>query len=417
MGVRESPGTLPVSYRSHPTMSRVVLRPGHVRPVFCGHPWVFKQAISQVEGGPGEGDEVTVTDPQGRVLGRGFYSPSSAIPVRLLTQTDRPIDGVLLRSLIERSIHLRRDLDLPNLHTTAFRAIHGEGDGLPGLIVDVFGEVVALQLNTHGMRKREGLIFDAIRHTLAPRAVLDRTSESASRVEGVPAGAGIVRGDETVSHLEFLERGLKYRVPLQLGQKTGFYLDQRNLRARVEALSRGKRNVLDAYTFVGAFAASAARGGARRVVAIDQSALACEVAAEVVRANGFAETVSVMKEDAITFMDRVRGEDRFDLVLCDPPKLAPSKAKHDAALVAYRRLCAAAARATVPDGIVVVSSCSSAVGFAELTRALSLGAREANVRATILEQHIQAPDHPVPAAFPEGLYLKSLVARISKLEA
>lgn len=394
-------------------MATVVLKPGHVRPVYTGHPWVFRQAVARVDGAPTSGDEVTVADGQGTILGRGFFSSSSAIAVRLFTHQDRPIDGALLRERILRALSARKSLNLPSEATNGYRLVHGEGDGLPGLIVDVMNDVVIVQLNTLGIRGREGMVLGVLEEVLKPRAIVDRTGESAARIEGVPIGTGVIRGD--VDALRFRERGFDYEIPMSLGQKTGFYFDQRNLRDRVEALCRGK-TVLDAYCFVGAFAVAAARGGATRVSALDQSALACEIAAETARRNGLSNIVSVAKEDAVRAMDGTKGKDRFDVVLCDPPKLAPSKAKVDAALAAYRKVLRAACRAVKPGGLLVASSCSGSVGALELVRALAHGARDANLRATVLEHHIQAPDHPVPAEFPEGLYLKSLVARVEVLD-
>lgn len=396
-------------------MARVVLKPGHVRPVYAGHPWVFQQAMASVEGGPLPGDEVEVVDPSGKVLGWGLYSPRSAIAVRMFTRTPRPIDAALFRERIHQAAGLRRTLGLPADGTTsAYRLVHGEGDRLPGLIVDVLGDVAAVQLNTLGVKRREGVIFDALEELLAPRAILDRTSESAARIEGVEAGKGIVRGDPTLDKVSFVERGFSYELPLTLGQKTGFYLDQRELRARVEALAKGK-TVLDAYAFVGAFSLAAARGGATRVLAVDQSALSIELAAELARKAGFAHLIEATKQDALHAMEAASNQGGFDLVLCDPPKLAPSRAKLEAALSAYRKIARAGCRATRPGGMLVLSSCSGAVGVEDLVRALALGARDANLDATVIERHVQAPDHPVPAAFPEGLYLKSIVACIDVL--
>src|SRR6185436_9085592 len=282
-------------------MPIVTLKPGHVRPVWSGHPWIFAQAIARIEGGAVAGDEVTVVDPTGNVLGRGLYTPRSAIPVRMFTRDDHAIDGALFRRRIERALAYRREIGLPSRapghETDAYRLIHAEGDGLPGLVVDVFGDVAAVQLNTIGIKRREGVIFDTLATTIQPRAIVDRTSTSLARKEGFEAAAGVVRGDASLAELTFTERGLKYAIPLALGQKTGFYLDQRALRARVEQLAHGKR-VLDTYTFVGTFAMAAARGGATEVTAVDESALAIEVGAEHARANGLEGRIRFVREDA-----------------------------------------------------------------------------------------------------------------------
>jgi 23S rRNA (cytosine1962-C5)-methyltransferase len=401
-------------------MPTVTLKPGHIRPVWSGHPWIFAQAIARIEGGAVAGDEVRVVDPNGNVLGRGLYTPRSAIPVRMFTREDAPIDAALIRRRIERAIAHRRELGLPGgapgHETDAYRLIHAEGDGLPSLTVDVFGDVLSVQLNTIGLKRREGVVLDALGAALSPRAIIDRTPPGIAKLEGFEAASGVVRGDVSASELRFVERGLRYSIPLSLGQKTGFYLDQRALRARVEQLARGKQ-VLDAFTFVGTFAMAAARGGASEVVAVDESAIAIEVGAECAKANGLDGRIRFAREDARQAFQQASRRGGYDLVICDPPKLAPSRSARDGALGAYKSLASAACRATKPGGVLVFCSCSSAVSMDDLTRALALGARDARMQAVVFDRHFQGGDHPVPASFPEGLYLKSVIARMEALAA
>jgi 23S rRNA (cytosine1962-C5)-methyltransferase len=393
-------------------MPSLTLKPGHVQPVWAGHPWVYEQAILRIEGGAVAGDEVDVLDPRGNFIGRGFYSPGSAIPVRVLARDrDTAIDAELFMSRIERAAHRRRSFGLPSHETNALRIVNAEGDDLPGLIVDLFADVAVVQVGTIGMKRRETMLLDAIERVLKPRAILDRTSAGVARGENFQLGEGVVRGETDLSALSFSERGLSYELPLTLAQKTGFYLDQRPMRGRVEQLARGRR-VLDAYSYVGAFALAAARGGATEVVAVDESALALEVGAECARRNGLLDRIRYVRSDARERMTLAGREGGFDLVLCDPPKFAPSKSSKLGALGAYQKLCAAACRATKPGGLLLVSSCSAAVGLDALTRALAIGARDVNVRATVLERFFQGLDHPVPAPFPEGLYLKSVLAHV-----
>jgi len=390
-------------------MRTVRLKAGHVQPVWAGHPWVYAQAIEWVEGGATAGDEVTVFDPKQNLLGRGFYSPGSAIPVRILVRDGTtPLDGAFFRAQLERAIALRALVGLPSDETTGHRLVHAEGDGLPGLIVDRFGDVLSVQFSTFGMKAREGLIFEALTDLLSPRAIVDRTANGVAASEGFLPTRGVVRGEE-VSSFEFKERGLSYRIPLDVGQKTGFYFDQRPLRARVEHIARGKR-VLDTYSFVGAFALAAARGGATKVVAVDESTIALEVGAECARLNNLESHIELVKQDARKTLVEAKGG--YDLVIVDPPRLAPTRGSRDNALLAYSKLAENACHAVAPGGVLVYCSCSGAVDLFSLARALATGARRANVHATIFERGFQGADHPGPAAFPEGVYLKWVMARI-----
>lgn len=395
-------------------MATVRLKPGHVQPVWAGHPWVYAQAVDRVEGGATRGDEVSVTDPRGNFLGRGFYSPGSAIPVRILTRDpDVALDTTFFRQRLQRALDLRTELGLgdPNGEraTTGYRLVHAEGDGLPGLILDRFEDVVAVQFLTAGMKQRETMVLEALHHVVAPRAVLDRTPLKAAQTEAFVAGAGVIRGAD-VKAFTFRERGIRWHIPIELGQKTGFYFDQRDLRGKVESLAKGKR-VLDAYAFTGSFGIGAARGGATEVVCVDESALAMEVAAENARDNGVERVMRFERQDARKAMQEAHAA--FDVAVVDPPRLAPSRGAREQALVMYAKLAELGCRSTKPGGLLVLCSCSAAVDLSQLTRALATGAVRANVQATVVDRAFQGPDHPVPAAFPEGLYLKALVARIA----
>ena len=373
---------------------------------------MYEQAVLRIEGGAVAGDELAVVDPRGNFMGRGFYSPGSAIPVRILVRDrDIPIDVEFFHSRVERALHRRRAFGLPSNETNALRIVNAEGDDLPGLVVDLFHDVAVVQLGTIGMKRREAMVLDAVARVLSPRSIVDRTSAGVARGENFELGEGVVRGDVDLTTLSFSERGIAYDLPLSLAQKTGFYFDQRPMRGRVEMLAKGRR-VLDAYSYVGAFAMAAARGGATEVVAVDESALALEVGAECARKNGLIDRIRYVRGDARERLTLAGREGGFDLVLCDPPKFAPRKSSKLGAVTAYQKLCAAACRATRPGGLLLVSSCSAAIGLDLLTRALAIGARDVNVRTTVLERFFQGFDHPVPSAFPEGLYLKSVLATV-----
>jgi 23S rRNA (cytosine1962-C5)-methyltransferase len=390
-------------------MPTVRLKPGHVQPVWAGHPWVYAQAIDAVDRGTTAGDEVSVIDPRGNLLGRGFYSPGSAIPVRLLVRDAKTqIDAAFFKERFEQALALRASLGLPGDDTNGFRLVHAEGDGLPGLVVDRYGDTLAVQFGTIGMKRRESVVLEALSSVLAPKSIVDRTSQQTAKMEGFEPGVGVVHG-ESIATLELVERGLRFAIPLELGQKTGFYFDQRSLRARVEQLARGQR-VLDTYAFVGAFAIAAARGGAREVVAVDESAAAIEVGAACAERNGVADRVKFVKDDARRALVEARAG--YDLVIADPPRLAPTRGAREQALLAYTKLAENTCRAVRSGGLIVLCSCSAAVDLTALTRALATGATRASTQAIVLERWFQGPDHPVPAAFGEGLYLKALIARV-----
>jgi 23S rRNA (cytosine1962-C5)-methyltransferase len=388
-------------------LPRLFLARGHVMPIWAGHPWVFAQAVARWEGSAEPGAEVLVCDARGEPIGRALHSPGSAIVARLFTRDPaRPIDAVLFEERLTLAIERRRRLGLPDAETTGLRLVHAEGDDLPGLIVDRLGDVLSVQWGSIGLWQRRAVILDLLERLLAPRAIVDRSSARTARQEGFSAEAGVLRGASDLTEFEFLERGLRYRIPLELGQKTGFYFDQRPLRARVEQLSAGRR-VLDAYCYTGSLALAAARGGASEVLAVDSSGPALAAGARIAADNGLRERVRWVEADAPEELGRAR---EFDLVICDPPKLAPARGARGRAVDGMRPTAAAAHRASRAGGLVVLCSCSAALGLSELTRALALGARDAGRRALVWERLSQGPDHPVPAAFPEGLYLSTVIA-------
>lgn len=410
------------------SLPTVTLKAGHVQPVWAGHPWVFAQAVGEVAASAAAGDEVLVIDPVGKVIGRGLYSPSSAIAVRLFTSDAAVgIDDELLRRKIQRALLLRRASGLADetidRRTNAYRLVHGEGDGLPGLIVDVYDDVLAVQFGSIGLKRREAAVLDVLESMLEPRAIVDRTPGQLARAEGFgldtvgSSQSPVVRGDESVDRLRFVERGLSYELPLELSQKTGYYFDQRPLRARLEELSEGSE-VIDACCYVGSFAMTVARGKARRVVAVDKSAAAVEVGRQCAAANGLAESIEFVEDDASNVLRQAAQQGGVDVVICDPPKLAMgaagtgSRKAQQRAQKAYRKLATEACGALRPGGLLAFSSCSAAVGLDALQRVLALGAKQIDRRMVVLERFFQGPDHPVPAAFPEGLYLTTLVGRV-----
>lgn len=396
-------------------MPSVILKPGHVQPVWSGHPWVYSQAVERVQGGATAGDEVTVLDPRGNYLGSGYYSPRSAIVVRIATRDPKTrLDNSWLRKRLSQAHELRHEMGLPTVRTNGFRLVHAEGDNLPGLVVDRYNETVAIQLTTLGMHRRRAMVMDAIQGVFGVKTIVDRTPTSFAKLEGFEPEPGIVCGPMDLDAYRFMERGFVYEVPMALTQKTGYYFDQRPLRARVEQLSRGRR-VLDAFCFVGSFALAAARGGATSVLAVDENVIALETGARCAKANGLSDRIAFSRGSVRTLLSSSQHTAKFDLVVLDPPSMAPSQKSLQRASKAFRWLVAQGCRVLRPGGLMVLSACSAAVDVNILTRTLAMGARDAGMQAIVLERWFQGMDHPVPAAFPEGLYLKSLIARINPI--
>jgi 23S rRNA (cytosine1962-C5)-methyltransferase len=395
-------------------MATVKLRAGHVQPVWAGHPWVFAQAIADVDGAPAAGDVVSVADARGQVIGRGYWSPSSAIPVRILARDEQdPLDSASLARRIEDAAAWRKQLlHLPSAETTGFRLIHAEGDRLAGLIVDVYGDVAAVQLLTIGMKLRESDLFGTIARVSGARTIVEVSSERSQRLEGFEVKTQVVRGPDATA-LRFRERGFELEIDLDVAQKTGWYFDQRENRARVEQLASGKR-VLDAFSYVGGFALAAARGGAERVVAIDSSAPAIAAGAALARHHRLDERIEMLRGDVRRVLpEMAQKQERFDLVILDPPKLAPTARHLEQGRKAYRRLNASGLRLVRSGGVLVSCSCSASMRPDDFLRTIALAARDAQREVTLFHLGEQGPDHPVPASFPEGRYLKCAMLRVS----
>ncbi len=395
-------------------MPTVRIRPGHVRPLWAGHPWVYAQAIASIDGTPAAGDAVDVVDPQGKWLGAGFYSPKSAFAVRILSrQHGEALDAAFFESRLRAARALRRDwLGLPNAQTTGYRLVHAEGDGLSGLIVDIYDDVACVQLLTAGMKRREAELFAAIAKVTEARSILEVPSHDHQAIEGFSVESRVVHGP-AVDALRFSELGFAYELPAQSMQKTGFYFDQRDNRARLQALCHGRR-VLDAFCYMGSFALSAARGGAREVLALDRSEAALAAGGLVAQRAGLAERIRYERADVKKTLPEmiVRGE-RFDVIVLDPPKLATSVKHLERARKAYRHWNSQALRLVEPGGLLVSCSCSAAMQPLDFVRTLALSAADAGRELSLLELGEQAPDHPTPAAFDEGRYLKAAFLRVS----
>ncbi len=395
-------------------MAKVRIRPGHVRPLWAGHPWVYAQAIASVEGSPAAGDVVDVLDAQGKWLGAGFYSPKSAFAVRILSrQEGESIDADFFTKRLRAALALRREwLGLPNQDTTGYRLVHAEGDGLSGLVVDVYDDVASVQLLTAGMKRREAEVLAAIAAVTEVRSIVEVPSHEHQEHEGFSVESRVAFGP-AVEKLTFRELGFAYQLPFASAQKTGYYFDQRDNRARLEQLCRGRR-VLDAFCYMGSFALAAARGGAREVLALDRSDAALAAGKEAAERNGVATQIRFERADVKKALpELIVKNERFDVVVLDPPKLAKSARHLERARKAYRHWNAQALQLVEPGGLLLSCSCSAAMQPQDFVRTLAIAAADAGREVSLLMLGEQAPDHPTPAAFDEGRYLKAAFLRVT----
>jgi 23S rRNA (cytosine1962-C5)-methyltransferase len=387
--------------------ARVVLRQGRARPLWFGHPWVYANAVARVEGEPPPGAVVSLADHDGRFIGRGIYNPRSQIPVRLLTRKEEPVDATFFYRRLQAAVALRARVRLPAPDTSAYRLVNSEGDDLPGLVVDVYGDAAVIQITTLGMALRRAEILDALEGALAPRTIYEVAAASYADLEGFAAATRVVRGDPR-PRVPCVEDGLKFETEPLAGQKTGLFLDQRPSRIRVGTLARGAR-VLDVYSYAGGFALQAARGGAEEVTAVDSSSRAVARIEAHAAANSLA--VRAVEADAFRFLETATPRS-YDLVVVDPPKFARARKDLDAARKGYERLNALALTACAPGAVLVTCSCSQNVEAADFERIVAAGAKQAGRRVRVLERSGPGADHPLPPAFAEGQYLKVLFVAV-----
>ena len=391
-------------------MSTLILKRGRERSLKRRHPWLFSGAIEKVSGKPGAGDTVEIRDASGKPLGRAAYSPKSQIRARAWTfDPAEEVDAAFFRRRVERALALREALPARR-HTNALRLVHGESDGLPGLIVDRYADVLVAQFLAAGVERWRDPILDALSELTAAEAIFERSDAEVRKLEALPPRVGFARGNRNASRCPIVEYGLNFRVDVEQGQKTGFFLDQRENRQRVRELAAG-REVLDGFCYTGGFSIAALAGGAKRVTAIESSAPALEVARENLAANPFdAAKVQFVHGDVFAQLRVLRDRAaQFQMVILDPPKFAPSAAQVKNAARAYKDINLLALKLLAPGGLLATFSCSGGVS-AELFQSIVAGAAlDAGADAKIIERFGAAADHPVALEFPEGEYLKGLL--------
>jgi 23S rRNA (cytosine1962-C5)-methyltransferase len=402
-------------------MKSIRLKPGREKALLRRHPWIFSGAIAEVMGDPVSGETLDVIDVHGNFLARGAYSPESQIRVRVWTfdEAER-VDADFFRKRLKTAISFRGDkrwmtggrseLALP----TSVRLVHAESDGIPGLVVDRYGDALVIQVLTAGAEAWRDSLADLLMELTECRNIYERSDAEVRKLEGLPLRIGTMRGAELDGQLQIEENDLKYRVDLQGGHKTGFYLDQRLNRMRVRELAVG-RDVLDCFSYSGGFALNALAGSASSVTAVDSSAEALHMLADNLALNGLPNN----KQEAIegdvfkvlrTFRDSRRD---FGMIILDPPKFAHNRSQAQKAARGYKDINLLAFKLLRPGGILVTFSCSGGISAEFFQQIVAGAALDAGVDAQIIERLSQSPDHPVTLQFPEGDYLKGLVIHVS----
>lgn len=392
-------------------MKTLTLQRKRDRSVLRRHPWIFSGAVLDVSGDPDSGETVLVQAHDGTPLGRGAWSPASQICCRLwTTDPDEEVDADFFARMVDRALDLRAGL--LDDRTDAARLLHGEADGLPGVIVDRYAGVLVGQFLSAGAERHKALLAELLLARTGCTSFWERSDTDARRKEGLEPGVGLLAGVEPPARTEIREDGLRYLVDVRAGHKTGFYLDQRPNRADVGACAAGAE-VLNCFSYTGGFALAALRGGAAAVTDVDTSADALALAAEHVELNGLDDgRYEQIEGDVFKVLRELRDRARaFDAIVLDPPKFADSAAALERAARGYKDINLLALKLLRPGGRLWTFSCSAHMTPELFRKVVSDAAVDAGRHAVLERELRQGRDHPVLLTFPESLYLKGLVVR------
>ncbi len=393
-------------------MTSITLKPGREKSLLRRHPWIFSGAVARLDGDVGMGETVDILSAKGEFLAKAAYSPHSNIRARAWSWLDTAIDADFLKIKLDAAIH-RRGGVTPPLPYNSYRLVHAESDGIPGLIVDRYGDdLLVVQILTSGAEYWRETIADLLVELTGIPNIYERSDVDVRALEGLQPRTGVLRGtlpEETV----ITEHATRFKVDIVNGHKTGFYLDQRENRHLVGQLAKD-RDVLNCFSYTGGFSIHAAAGGAKSVLSIDASGDALMLGAENAALNGQPSEIHAWLEGDVfkelrTFRDSRKS---FDLIILDPPKFAPTKAQVKRAARGYKDINLLAFKLLRPGGILVTFSCSGGIDMPLFQKVVADAALDAGVEAQILQKLGQGADHPIALNFPEGEYLKGLVCQI-----
>ncbi len=392
---------------------QIHLKRGKDKPLVQHHPWIFSGAIARVEDAS-DGDTVDVYDSAGEWLARGYYNSQSQIAVRVWTwDQETTIDRAFLGERLRQALS-RREAMIERERTNAYRVVNAESDLMPGLVVDRYADFVVVQFLTLGIDRWKRELTELVQELLRPRGVYERSDVDVREKEGLASATGVLAGIEPPDAVEVRENGLRFWVGVKGGHKTGFYLDQRENRCRVAEFTQTAEEILNVFSYTGAFAVYAcAANASTRVLNLDASADALELARDNMRLNESENRGEFVEGDAFQVLRRYRDEGRtFDAIILDPPKFVYSRAQMQSGLRGYKDINLLAFKLLNPGGTLVTFSCSGLVS-ADLHQKVVFGAAvDAGRDAQIIGKLLQAPDHPILLSFPESEYLKGLVCRV-----
>ena len=395
-------------------MGAIILRPDREKSVLQRHPWIFSGAIEEVRGTPEQGETVEVISAKNKLLGYAAYSHISKIRARMWSwNAEDRIDGAFFEKKIREVIAYRTPL-IDATETDAYRLVYAESDGIPGFIVDRYGDALVIQSLTTGSDFWKDTLVDILVAETGIQTVYERSDVDVRKLEGLDLRTGLLRGSLPKERSIIRENGLRFYVDFEGGQKTGFYLDQRYNRQIAGQFLKDK-NVLNCFCYTGGFTVYALAGGAERVLSVDTSGPALQMAKENLSLNGLPdERAEWLEGDVFQVLRLMRDQARsFDAIILDPPKFAPTVAQAERAARGYKDINLLAFKLLKPGGLLFTFSCSGGIDQALFQKIIAGAAQDAGVDAKIIDFLHQAPDHPISLAFPESLYLKGLVCRIA----
>ena len=390
-------------------LPRIILKRGREKPVLRGHPWVFSGAVARVEGEVSPGEAGEVYSSEGQYLGLGHLNPHSQIIVRLLTQKKEELGEKFFSERISRAAVLREYWSRER--TNAYRVINGEGDFLPGLIVDCYGETLVLQCLTAGIDRLKKMLTYLLAKELRPQSIYERSDVATRSEEGLPESTGLLYGKDVPEFIEIEEYGCRFRVNVKKGQKTGFYLDQRENRLSLRSLSEGKK-ILDCFCNTGAFSIHAAAGGAKELTLVDSSEEALSAAEDHFSLNQLEKIPHRrIRGDVFEIMRSL--EPGYDVVILDPPPFAKKKGHLASASRGYKDLNLWAFRLLNKEGLLLTFSCSHHMSWGLFQKIVFSAALDSGGSVQLVGRMGHPWDHPINLCHPEGEYLRGLICRVS----